>query len=389
MRIHALLLTFAAGCADPDTTPDSAASSEAPYVAPSELGPYAPGVIMLDITDPRGKSMRLEVWYPARVSEGAEPDPYEDVPITIGSFRQAVPEVESGPFPLVAFSHGFAGIRVQSAFLTEHLASHGFVVVAPDHNFNTFLDIDQSKTVQVLLERPDDIRYAVDHVLALSDGDDRFLGGMIELGDGYAMIGHSFGAYTSAVVAGGTLDPGYAEVYCAERGGQVCSYLDDFEPSMLEGHGTGDDRAVLSVPMSGGLWYLFGEGGAGLSSVRNPLVIGGSRDQVLGYEDELLPSYDAMSAPKRLATFVDAGHYGVFSEMCFVKPFAGLFASGEFADCAGLAEGYMDIEAGKLALKTLVTAYLKDQLVGDGRYAVDWTAEGMADHDGVIIEIEE
>ena len=394
MRSHAhlllpLALPVSGGCKAPEAVPTETAEVEVPYAEPSASGPYKAGVIMLDITDLRGKPLRIEVWYPARVGEGATPDPYEDVPITLNAYRNALPEVEQGPFPLVAFSHGFGGIREQSATLTEHLATHGFVVVAPNHNYNTFLDMDTSKTVQVLLERPDDIRYTVDHVLALSDSDDPFLGGMIELGDGYAMIGHSFGSYTATVVAGGTLDPSYAELHCKGSSSQVCGYLDAFEPAMLEGHGTNDDRAILSVPISGGLWYLFGEGGAGLSTVRNPLVIGGSRDQILDYTEELLPSYAAMTSPKRLATFVNAGHYGAFSEMCLVQPFAGLFANNEFADCAGPEDGYMDVEAGKQALNTLVTAFLKDQFLGDARYAEAWTAEGMAAYEGVIVEVEE
>ncbi len=38
-----------------------------------------------------------------------------------------------GPFPVVLFSHGFAGYRYQSTFLTTALASWGFVVAAPEH----------------------------------------------------------------------------------------------------------------------------------------------------------------------------------------------------------------------------------------------------------------
>lgn len=45
-----------------------------------------------------------------------------------------------GPFPLVVYSHGNGGLRYVSAFLTEHLASHGFIVVAPDHVGNTAID---------------------------------------------------------------------------------------------------------------------------------------------------------------------------------------------------------------------------------------------------------
>ena len=42
-----------------------------------------------------------------------------------------------GPWPIILFSHGNQGIKEQSFFLTEHLASHGYLVVAPDHQYNT------------------------------------------------------------------------------------------------------------------------------------------------------------------------------------------------------------------------------------------------------------
>ena len=41
--------------------------------------------------------------------------------------------VAPGRYPLVVFSHGYAGFRDQSTFLTSFLASWGFVVAAPDH----------------------------------------------------------------------------------------------------------------------------------------------------------------------------------------------------------------------------------------------------------------
>ena len=42
---------------------------------------------------------------------------------------------DGGPYPLVLFSHGFAGYRLQSTFLTTHLASWGFVVAAVEHPY--------------------------------------------------------------------------------------------------------------------------------------------------------------------------------------------------------------------------------------------------------------
>ena len=41
--------------------------------------------------------------------------------------------VAPGRYPLVVFSHGYAGFRDQSTFLTAWLASWGFIVAAPDH----------------------------------------------------------------------------------------------------------------------------------------------------------------------------------------------------------------------------------------------------------------
>ena len=40
---------------------------------------------------------------------------------------------DDGPYPVVFFSHGSGGIRMQSTYLTVALASHGYVVVSPDH----------------------------------------------------------------------------------------------------------------------------------------------------------------------------------------------------------------------------------------------------------------
>jgi hypothetical protein len=42
-------------------------------------------------------------------------------------------EAEAGPRPLLIFSHGFTSFRRNGAYLGEHLASHGFVVVAVDY----------------------------------------------------------------------------------------------------------------------------------------------------------------------------------------------------------------------------------------------------------------
>lgn len=143
----ALAAAVAAGCAppspaggvDPNTAPRAA---EAAYAT---AGPYSVGVTTLDLLGDR----EVEVWYP--VTPGAEGDQPPDVyflreflgegfqsllppdvnPPFVTDAHRGVPAAE-GRFPLVLFSHGTASYRLQSTFLTTHLASWGFVVLSPD-----------------------------------------------------------------------------------------------------------------------------------------------------------------------------------------------------------------------------------------------------------------
>ena len=348
--IAILLLGCRSGVADDTRSVD--------WMEPDTTGPYAVGVTTLEFTDIRGKGLTVEVWYPAIQPLSGDPDPYE-LPIAREAYREADPAV-GGPFPLLAFSHGFGGIRYQSIFLTEHLAGHGFVVVSPDHNHNTFLDMDEDLTPQVLYERPDDIRYSVDEVLALSEEGDEIFGGMLDPEAGYGMMGHSFGGFTTLIVAGGELSYEGVLEYCDENDSKACKYLDELDPSEADNHGQGDDRVLASVPMSPGLWYAFGIDGSGLGELSDLMVLGGDRDQVLDYETEIEPVYTSLGRPRTLATFENAGHFA-FSDICTIIPL--------FDDCDGVEGGWIDFDQAHLITQTIVTAYFGVHVAGDDRYA--------------------
>src|SRR5439155_25588765 len=97
---------------------------------PALRGPYAVGVTRRIFTressttgEPR--VLNTVVWYPAVAgSEGPEPP--------LGRVL-AEPDRSGAPYPVLVFSHGFRGGALDSGFLHTHLASHGFVVVAPYH----------------------------------------------------------------------------------------------------------------------------------------------------------------------------------------------------------------------------------------------------------------
>jgi predicted dienelactone hydrolase len=96
---------------------------------------------MVEMVDPaRGdRTLTVDIWYPAARRSHAETATLD---LTLADL--AIAEVElpgvlaepapaRGSFPLVVFSHGHGGVRFQSWFLMRALASHGFVVAAPDH----------------------------------------------------------------------------------------------------------------------------------------------------------------------------------------------------------------------------------------------------------------
>lgn len=175
----------------------------------------------------------------------------------------------------------------------------------------------------------------------------------------YASTGHSFGAITALTVGGGELDYQGVVDYCAGGGGGTpCEYLDDIDPAEVADHGAADERAVVTVPMSPGVWYAFE--GEGLDAVRRPTVLGGDLDEVTEYEEEIRPTYEHLDSPKVLFTFFDAGHYA-FSDICRLAPFLS-------EECGGVEDGYIDLERAQQITNTLVTATLGRDLVGDERY---------------------
>jgi dienelactone hydrolase len=97
---------------------------------PTVPGKLAVGVATADAVDEsRGnRSFPVEIWYPARrVGRDAEP------------LRRR--------HPLVLIAHGLCGSRLYYDYLATHLASHGFVVAAPDFTGVTTAACDAGQQV--------------------------------------------------------------------------------------------------------------------------------------------------------------------------------------------------------------------------------------------------
>ncbi len=122
---------------------------------PKPTGPYAVGIIDRELVDEeRGRKLMVSIWYPAAERGEAAPLTHypDEVANGIGNLfglpgiglqhmryfmvdasENAPVAINNMPFPILVFSHGMVGLRMQNSPTLQDLASWGYVVVAIDH----------------------------------------------------------------------------------------------------------------------------------------------------------------------------------------------------------------------------------------------------------------
>jgi dienelactone hydrolase len=279
------------GGSDPtdDPTTTSAPASLAPAYA--ERGEHEVGVHTLALDDGR----RVVAWYPAAASAAEQPTQtfdiasllspalQEQIPAElrpqyeVGAHPGAAP-ADDGPFPVVLFSHGFAGYPEQSADLVTHLASWGFVVVAPTH-VERSLDGLLGTAAQGIEARedPEVLLASLDAALA-----DDAVGPLIDE-EQVAVAGHSAGA--SAAYLAASADDRVDALVAYSLGDGSRGPTDEAPP----------ERPVPEVPS---------------------LTMAGTGDGIIPAETTRAV-FDAMVAPKHLLEIEGAGHLA-FSDICLI-----------------------------------------------------------------------
>ena len=175
--------------------------------APDLPGAYAVGHTEMTIIDAAraNRVLPLQIWYPAdEASWAAEPSfTFTALVLTAGITSTVAKNDAALPagdtYPLIIFSHGFGGFNIQSLSLMEHLASFGFVVVAPNHTGNT--QADQS-SLDPEADRLPDVAFTIDEMAAANlNGASSFFGHIDANNVGVA--GHSYGGMTALFMAAG------------------------------------------------------------------------------------------------------------------------------------------------------------------------------------------
>lgn len=267
------------------------------------------------------RPLTVEVWYPAQVAADEEMlTRYEEVMGTAGNekrplipfmfwgraARDVAPVTADGAFPLVVVSHGYVGSRYLMTYLTENLASKGYVVVAIDHTESTFRDAAGFQST--LLNRPKDILFVVDEIAKLgAAGSDHFLSGRVDA-ERTAVVGYSMGGYGALNAAGAAYSEQAVDFFARMTGGNRA--LESRGSASEEFKASYDPRikaVVAFAPwgMRQGVWDA-----QTLQGLTVPtFFIAGSEDDISGYEDGIKAIYEgAVNADRYLLTYDNARH---------------------------------------------------------------------------------
>ena len=322
-RGHLTVMTLlAANTLAAAATPPSIPPIDAPELA--GLGPTPVGVRTLHLTDKqqydvlatdkttgvvpvRDRPLVVDVWYPATPPAHAHAETYADAlpaeppappaRFTVPGIAVRDAPAIKGAHPLVIVSHGYSNVPVALSWLTENLASKGYVVAAIRHEDPMIGD--RATFAGPLLRRPLDIAFVARELSTSLTAE-----GLIDP-TRVALIGYSMGGYGVLTSAGAALDPnGPARLV---PGGVMLPYA--------QGGAKADSivvdhlKAVVALaPAGGGTLKAWGD--TGLEGIRAPLLlIAGDHDLTVDYQTGARAFFDrAVHAPRYLLTYLGGGH---------------------------------------------------------------------------------
>ena len=357
-------------------------------------GPFAAGFqegIQVTYT-PRGgtaeRTVPVSVWYPA------EPGSAEVVTYQVAGLSAVqvpgtaldAPSVAEGSFPVAVYSHGSGGLALVGYPFGELLASHGWIVIAPDHVGNTATDGllgNLDPFVRIALNRPQDVSAALDW---LEDGAAEVsgLGGAADL-ESVMVFGHSFGGYTTFAVAGAAIDGDALEASCAARGD-----CEEYTPEVVAAFnaGLGDPRVDAIVAQAPALVSAFAEGA--LSGLSQPVMLQTGRlDATTTQEGQAVPFWAELGRDDDVWVEMPTGAHFTFLTICsdLDETTIGLFQPG--ADMDGCNVGGMetflpDVEAVPV-LGAYVLGFARLHLLGEE--ALRETVEGPPLGEGFVLTV--
>lgn len=329
-----LALLACTGTKDSNSSPDTGTIDPVSYL--TAPGPWNVGYTTETVTynAPDGtRSLRLAIWYPTAQESGDKPgylflDPA--MPVIDGA--STVDE----SFPLVVFSHGHQGFAENSAFLMQHLASHGLVVAAPDHTGNTTSD-GSDRTTEIYYQRPLDISAVLDYF----ESETGKLAGLTK--GPVVALGHSFGGYTIFALAGGQYSSAMLDFCETDTSDPFCSTMDADKRARFEA-GFLEPRIAAFMPMAAGDFDKFEAEGLGV--ITAPVLhMTATEDQGPGSEADDI--WNALSKPGSERVILDGAGHQSFTDFADLLEQVTLDAQDGFDIVNGYGLAFVESAQGK------------------------------------------
>lgn len=319
------LAALAAG--DAFAEPYAVPAVDAPELA--ALGHYPIGTRSIEVATPipveltqdglvaKERKIRVRIWYPAELRGGEKPTSFthalpspegHGVSFTISSLAVSeAPVHKEKRFPVVIVSHGYNGWDSFMTWLTENLATKGYIVVAIDH-----ADLRATKPEQfpvsfgnVLINRAADVRATIRTLLALSQGNSDPLGSVLDV-QSIALVGYSMGGFGSLAAAGLGYDEGSPVFAQLPREAREALFADQ----KAGGEVASRVKAVVALaPFGGRLDTRVWTEKTASSFVTPTLIVDGDQDDIVGYRDGVEWLFNHMAANRRhMLIFRNARH---------------------------------------------------------------------------------
>jgi predicted dienelactone hydrolase len=321
----------------------SIATSDAPELA--QLGTYTVGVRTLTLTNPdqtdipkmvktlgistkSDRNLNVEIWYPAvagansgektiyKGSFSRGKDPIKKIEFNYPgiAIRDATPlALANGDarFPLVIVSHGFGGWGTFMSYLTENLASKGYVVAAIDHADASFTDGGSFALSfgSTIVHRSRDQQFVLSHLSAMAKADSDALGRLIDA-QTVGVIGYSMGGFGALATAGAGYDaasPTFKQIPAA-----VMAPVMEGNPQFMEAAAVRAKsiKALVLIAPWGAQPANRAWTAKSLKSVQAPtMLVVGDQDDIVEYEQGVKHLLQTMTTPSRhMLVYQNARH---------------------------------------------------------------------------------
>lgn len=223
------------------------------------------GFQMVQIADGSGGSIPAALWYPTTGS----PRPTTLIGMRLMDVAPDAPVAGAG-LPLILISHGNGGGPASHADLAMALASSGYVVAAPMHAGDNYLDESGLATPDWLARRGRELRLTLDYLLGSWPGHARIDAARV------GAFGFSAGGYTVLAAIGAQPDLHLIPGHCAQQPEFVCAMLRQVKSPLLQAGATvpasvPDPRIRAAVVAAPGLGFTMA--GSALDGVKAPVQL--------------------------------------------------------------------------------------------------------------------